>query len=315
MDLSIVIVNWNSADYLRTCLRTIHDTARGIAFEIIVVDNASTVGGLDEAVRVVSGVTVIALPRNLGFSGANNVGLRQAHGECVLLLNPDTEVVGSAIQTMLDQVKVLPCAGVIGCCLLNSDETIQLTATQFPTIVNQLLDIECLQRWWPDCPLWRLGPLFERRRVTEVESIPGACMMLKRDVIQRVGLLSEDYFMYAEDIDLSLQVRRAGYRNYHVGSSTVIHHGGKSSARRSASSWSTAMKCQSMLTLFRKHRGAVYGAAYRAALGWAAGIRLLLLATAMPLGGVVFDRVAIRNATAKWATVFRWAVGAIDVQN
>jgi len=75
------------------------------------------------------------------------------------------------------------------------------------------------------------------------------------------------------------------------------------------------MKCQSMLMLFRKHRGAVYGAAYRAALGWAAGIRLLMLATAMPLGGVVFDRQAIRNATAKWATVFRWAVGTIDLQS
>jgi len=315
MDLSIVIVNWNSADYLRKCLRTIHDTVRGIAVEIIVVDNASTAGGLDDAVLPTPGVTVVRLARNLGFAGANNVGLRRARGECVLLLNPDTEIVGSAIQTMLEQIRVASDAGVIGCCLLNTDETIQLTATQFPTIVNQLLDIECLQRWWPDCPFWRLGPLFERRCVTEVESIPGACMMLKRDVIERVGLLSEDYFMYAEDIDLSLQVRRAGYRNYHVGSATVIHHGGKSSARRSVSSWSTAMKCQSMLTLFRKHRGAGYGVAYRASLGWSAGVRLVMLATAMLLGGAVFDRQAIRNATAKWMTVFRWAVGAIDVQN
>lgn len=312
MDLSIICVNWNSLRYLRECLKSIYDTTHGVEFEVIVVDNASTDPGFESLKDSFPDIITIALPQNIGFAGANNVGFRHSTGDCVLLLNPDTLVTGPAVQILLDQIKALPDAGIMGCRLLNTDLSVQLTAIQnFPTILNQVMDVEYLQLRWPSCPLWNLAPLFEpNTTLVKVEVISGACMLLRREVFAAVGMFSEDYFMYAEDIDLNYKVRQAGYSNYYCGSATIVHHGGRSSSQQGVSHWSTLMKYRAMRRLFRKTHGPLYSTLYRTAIGCAALMRLLLLAVAFPFSSVVFNGTAIRVAAKKWAMILRWAVGA-----
>jgi GT2 family glycosyltransferase len=212
MELSIICVNWNSLEYLRECIASVYQHTHGVSFEIIVVDNASPQGGVDALKQQFPEITIIKSEKNLGFAGANNVGFRRSSGDYVLFLNPDTKLAEPAINAMLQHIKMLPDAGIVGCKLLNTDLSVQLTSIQkFPTILNQVLDAEYLQLRWPHCFLWEIAPLFSNEvKLLKVEVITGACMLLRREVFERVGMFSEDYFMYAEDIDLNYKVRRAG---------------------------------------------------------------------------------------------------------
>ncbi len=311
MELSIICVNWNSADYLRECIASVYEHTRDISFEIIVVDNASTQEGVDALKEQFPEVTIIKSAKNLGFAGANNLGFRHSTGTYVLLLNPDTKLISPAINVMLGHMKGLPAAGIVGCRLLNTDLSVQLTAIQkFPTILNQVLDLEYLQLRWPHCSLWGIAPLFSADvKLMKVEVISGACMLLRRQVFEQVGMFSEEYFMYAEDIDLNYKVKSAGFTNYYVGEAAMIHHGGKSSSRQDVSYWATIMKYRAMRKLFQKTRGGMYGSTYRVAMGCAAVGRLLVLALAYPLGNIVWDREALRFATKKWAVILGWALG------
>jgi GT2 family glycosyltransferase len=208
-------------------------------------------------------------------------------------------------------MKSLPDAGIVGCRLLNTDLTVQLTAIQkFPTILNQVLDLEYLQLRWPHCRLWEIAPLFSPNvKLIEVEVISGACMLVRRKVFEQVGMFSEDYFMYAEDIDLNHKVKMAGFTNYYVGEAVIIHHGGKSSSRQEMSCWATIMKYRAMRKLFQKTRGRLYGSMYRVAMGCAAVGRLTVLALAYPLGNVVWDRESLQFAAKKWRVILGWALG------
>ena len=154
MELSIICVNWNSVDYLRECIASIYEFTRGISFEIIVVDNASPEAGVDVLKDEFPGITLITSEKNLGFAGANNLGFKHSTGSYVLFLNPDTKLMEPTITIMLECIKSLPDAGVVGCKLLNTDLSIQLNSIQkFPTILNQVLDTEYLRLRCPHCPL------------------------------------------------------------------------------------------------------------------------------------------------------------------
>lgn len=305
--LSIICVNWNSLRYLQDCIGSIYENQPSGGFEIVVVDNASPEGGVDEIRERFPEVQVVKSDKNLGFAGANNLGFRHSTGEYVLLLNPDTRIIGNSLDLMLEQLKKIPDAGIVGCKLLNSDLTVSTTSIQkFPTITNQVLTAEWLRMKFPDLPLWSIGPLFRPiSGAVRVDVIPGACMMLKRSVFQRAGLLSEEYFMYAEDIDLNYKVRALGLSSYYVGSAEIIHHGGKSSTQQPLSQWSTIMVHRAMVRYFRKSRGAAYSLGYRIAIGCTACFRLLLLGLMFVFG----DRKNARWSASKWSHILRWSLG------
>jgi GT2 family glycosyltransferase len=316
MDLSIISVNWNSADFLSECITSIRKHTHNITYEIIVVDNASAKEDVEKLRQHFPEISIIASQKNLGFAGANNLGFSHSSGEHALFLNPDTKLVGPAINTMVERMKSLPDAGIMGCRLLNADLSVQLTSIQkFPTILNQVLDLEYLQVRWPHCPLWEMAALFsDDIKLVGVEVISGACMLLRRKVFEQVGMFSEEYFMYAEDIDLNCKVRKAGYSNYYVGDASIIHYGGKSSSRQRVSHWSTMMKYRAMGKLFDKTKGRAQGVLYRVAMGCAAVGRLGLLLCAYPLGNAVWDRASLRYAIEKWKVVLRWALGQQDMR-
>jgi hypothetical protein len=248
---------------------------------------------------------------NLGFAGANNVGFKRSTGNYVLFLNPDTMLTSASIRVMLDQLKSLPDAGIVGCKLLNPDLSIQLSSIQtFPTIVNQLLDIEYLQITWPKCSLWNIAPLFSTDpKPVPVEVISGACMLMSRGVFEQAGMFSEDYFMYAEDLDLCYKVTRLGLRNYYVGQTEIIHYGGTSSSQTKINQWSTTMKLKAVQKFCSKTQGPIYGSMYRAMMGWAALSRLAALTLLRPLGFSSSKKMALQRAISKWSAVLRWSFG------
>lgn len=306
-DLSIICVNWNSLQYLIDCLESIYANPPDAPFEIIVVDNASPEGGAKSLVERFPAVHLFQSEKNLGFAAANNLAFRHSRGQYILLLNPDTSVVGSALTLMLEGMRTLPDAGIVGCTLLNSDGSVSTSSIQkFPTILNQLLTAEWLRLRFPGLSLWNIAPLFsEKHTPLKVDVIPGACMMLRRDVFERVGMLTEDYFMYAEDIDLNLKVRKLGLSSYYLGEARIVHYGGRSSMQQPVSHWSLVMMQRAMLRFFQINHGPLYAAAYRAMIGFSAVSRLALLYGALPFGPGQQNRWAI----AKWRLLLKWALG------
>jgi GT2 family glycosyltransferase len=311
VNLSIIIVNWNSQEHLKKCVASILEHTRRISFEIIVIDSASF-DGCDRMLHEhFPQVRFVQSRTNLGFAGANNRAFGISHGKYVLFLNPDTELVGPAIETLYAAAESLPHAGVIGCRLLNADRTLQSSCVQsIPTIPNQLLDSEWLRARWPKSPLWGMAALFEADgHPHPVEAISGACLMVKRQVFETVGCFSEDYFMYAEDMDLSFKVREAGYINYYVPGATVIHYGGGSS-EQVVSAFAAVMIPEAISRFLCKTRGRLYSRGYRVAMGMSAAGRLMLLAAARAGGR---REAGMEGSIRKWLAVLRWSVNRDDI--
>lgn len=314
MNLSVVIINWNSVTFLKKCLTSIYANTTGIEFEILVVDNASSDGCEKIIRREFPKVRFIQSGANVGFARANNHGFGYARGDYILFLNPDTEIVGSAISVMFSFLKSTPDAGLIGAKLLNSDLSVQTSCIQrFPTILNQVLDAEYLSLMFPNAGLWGTKPLFESENgFVEVDVISGACLMVKRPVFQGVGQFSADYFMYTEDVDLCYKIKQAGWKIYYVGDATVIHHGGGSTCSKAQNAFAAVMMRESRMRFMTARRGKLYAAAYRTTTALAAICRLFLLGTVLLL---TIDRVrrnSLRLAFTKWSKILRWTVGMED---
>jgi len=310
MDLSILIVNWNAVHYLKPCLASVYREVKGIEFEVLVVDNASYDGSAELVKTDFPQATFIQSDKNLGFTRGNNLLFRYAKGRNILLLNPDTEVIGDAVQKMLGYLGSLSQAGAIGCRLVDAEGAVQTTIMAFPTILNQLLDVEFLQRRFPNCSLWNLKALYEETAVpVEVDSLAGACFMIKRHVFEQVGLMSEDYLMYGDDIDLSYKVWKAGYKVFYTNQSRVIHYEGKS-----AESWKRGLpevwKRHSIHKFLSKSRGRWYGACHKATMAFAAFVRLLLIAVMRLLPGDSRRKERLGFAFTKWKRILQWALGS-----
>ena len=213
------------------------------------------------------------------------------------------------INTLRSRVLSLPNVGIVGCKVLNSDGTVQSSCIQsIPTILNQFLDSEFLRRKWSKWDLWGMAPLYERGAdPREVQAIAGACMMMKRTTFQQVGEFSEDYFMYAEDMDLWYKVRKAGYKNYYVPEATVIHHGGSSSSQ-TVSTFSAVMMPEAICRFLWKTRGGAYGSGYRLALCASALGRLVVLGLASPFRMSDRQNVRWEASRRKWLAVLRWSL-------
>lgn len=308
MDLSIIIINWNSAEHVRKCLRSIATNIHGLDFETLVIDNAS----FDSCERLIlnefPNVRFFQSNENLGFAKGNNLGWEKSRSEYLLFLNPDTEVIGDAIQGMASLMNSLPGIGVLGCRLLNSDGSIQTSCVQaFPTILNQVFDSEVVNRWFPVLTTGRIRYL--NRDAAKVQVISGACMMIKRKVFEEVGKFSPEYFMYTEDLDLCFKVREAGYVNYYTGAFSVIHHGGGSSSHRNENSYANIQMRESIFKFLKKTKGLLYAHAYKKAMLLSAVMRLGLLSLAYGVSLLTGGKSERRSSLIKWKGIIRWTLG------
>lgn len=309
LDLSIIIVNWRSAEFTNQCVASIRQHTSGLAYEIIVVDNASF-DGCDKILRERAPEVIYRQSqKNIGFAKANNLGFETAQGANLLFLNPDTVVVGSAIVCLHDVLRRLPGAGAVGGRLLNGDGTIQTSCIQaFPTIVNQMLASDFLVNKWPEAGMWGAAPLYRRNpEPDEVQVISGACLMVRREVFEKIGGFSEDYFMYAEDLDLCYKIRRAGWKNYYVPEAAVIHFGGTSS-KQASNDFSSVMMRESVWRFLRKTRGEFYGSGYRCAMLASALCRLGALGLCLPVQAWRGRRLAWRSSLRKWWVILLWSL-------
>ena len=235
IDLSIVILNWNVRDLLDGCLASIRP--QGLTLETIVVDNASTDGSVTMVRSKYPEVTVIASSINRGFTGGNNQGIAASHGRYVLVLNPDTEIVGDALERMAAYLDDHPAVGALGPQLLNADGSIQSSRRRFPTLATAFFESTWLQSLAPRGMLRRYYMDDVSPDVTqEVDWLFGACTIFRREVLDDVGVYDEqNFFMYSEELDLCHRVRAAGWQIVYLPEAKVIHHSGKSSEQAVAS--------------------------------------------------------------------------------
>jgi N-acetylglucosaminyl-diphospho-decaprenol L-rhamnosyltransferase len=309
VDLSIIIVNWKSAEYTRVCLSLLYRHIKGITFEVVVVDNASD----DDCERILRAefprALFIPARKNLGFARANNLGFQHSKGEILLFLNPDTEVHDDSIVRMFHELCNDDAAGAAGARLLNSDGSLQTSCVQsFPTIANQLLDFDVLRRAFPTWRLWGSQALYATGQPASVDAISGACFMVKRTVFERVGLFSDTYFMYSDDLDLSYKVRRAGYKTVYLGDCTIVHHGGKSSEKQN-DNFSDLWQRESLAQFFRSTRGGAYATAFRAGMALMSILRMGAIICVLPFGQIGIRGKQPALILAKWSKILRWAIG------
>jgi hypothetical protein len=264
IDLGIVIVNWNTRDLLRTCLQTVYASTGDFSTRVIVVDNASPDGSADMVAREFPQARLIASPDNLGYPKGNNVGLRALgyHGagavdadapRYALLLNPDTEVPPDALCNMVRFMDSRPDVGIAGPKLVLPDGSLDKACRRgFPTPLVSAWHFMGLAKLFPKSKTFGrynmtyLDPDVE----TEVDSVVGAYMQVRREAIAQVGLLDEVFFMYGEDLDWAFRIKSAGWKVVYHPKVTVKH------VKRAASKQSKRAQFEfwrAMLIFYRKH--------------------------------------------------------------
>ncbi len=234
MKLSIVIVSWNVKYLLQKCLESIYKNSPNCDLEVIVVDNASSDGSAEAAEEWFkvhgSRFTVIKNQTNLGFSTANNQGIKTSSGEYVLILNPDTETQPGALDILLSFLESDEDAAAAAPKLLNPDMTLQKSVLGFPTLGAMAMRQLFIEQLWPGNPYTKkyLMSDFKYDRAEEIDQPMGAAIMIKRAVLDKVGLFDESSFMFFDEVDLCFRIKNSGLKLYFIPEATIIHHGGVS---------------------------------------------------------------------------------------
>lgn len=266
VDLSVIIVSYNTRDQLLRCVDSVivsieraeasHSLSRDAriisrGYEIIVVDNASQDGSAVALRRYFPEIRLIQNEFNRGFAAACNQAIEISQGRLLLFLNPDTYVLDSAILELMRFLDQFPRAGMVTSKLLNADGSLQHSGFRFPTLWMTLLDFFPLSRRLTNSKLNGRYPLSAYQAPFEIDHPLGACMMVRREVVERVGPLSEDFFMYCEEIDWSFRIKRDGWRIYCQPQAELVHLGGQSTSQQADRMYVELFR--SRLLLFRKY--------------------------------------------------------------
>lgn len=271
LDLTVIIVSFNTRDLLLQCLDTVVDSleraaqggrlsldARAISrgYEIIVVDNASSDGSSSAVRRHYPEVRVIENEFNRGFAAANNQAIEVSQGRYLLFLNPDTQVRGNAVTDLVRFLDRYPRAGVVTCKLLNPDGSLQHSAFHFPSLWMAFFDFFPLSYRLLNSRLNGRYPLRAYRSAFEIDHPLGACMLVRREVIERVGAFSEDYYMYCEEIDWCFRIKQDRWRIFCDPQAEILHLGGQSTEQLPDQMFVELFR--SRLTLFRTYYNPLY---------------------------------------------------------
>ena len=230
--LSVVVINWNTRRLLERCLESLFASAADIKdLEVLVVDNGSSDGSAEMVASRFPLAALLANAENMGFARANNLAMSRAAGDYILILNPDTEVVGTAVPEMLRFADDHPDVAVVGPQLLNPDGTIQSSRRRFPSAATAFLESTVLQRWLPHHPALQRFYMLDRDdwHTQEVDWVVGAALLVRRAAVLQVGTMDEGYFMYSEELDWCRRFAGAGWKVVYHPAARVIHHGGQGS--------------------------------------------------------------------------------------
>lgn len=243
MDLTIIIVSWNTSGLLAQCLSSVYETGSRHTFDVIVVDNGST----DDSVSMVQArfpaVKLIRNERNQGFARANNQALEISESRYVMLLNSDTIVLPGVIDTLIEIADRNPTVGMVGPKLLNMDGSLQKSWYSFPSILSEMIG----QNFRNRTPVPNIPDTFE------VDWIMGACMLVRAEVLRGVGLLDEDYFFYSEEMDWCFRIKKHNWKIWYTTSTALYHLGGGSTRKGSVTH--LVRLYTSKLLYFKKNHG------------------------------------------------------------
>jgi GT2 family glycosyltransferase len=273
--VSIIIVNWNGEGMIERCLRALENSQTQTSFETIVVDNASTDNSPNIIREQFPEVKLLVSAENGGFGKGNNQGLPLATGKYYLLLNSDAFVHQGTLDAMVQLMESQEDIGVVGCKLLHEDGALQRSCYNFPTLATEL--------WWS---LW-LDRAFSASKVfgkyemlywdmedvREVDSVMAACVLLRKEAIDQVGLFDERFFMYSEEVDLYYRLKRAGWKIFYTPHAVATHIWGGSTRKTKLKNFLQLYR--SRVLFFRKHYGVLTTALYKLLLAFASTLRVI----------------------------------------
>ena len=257
LDITIIIVGWNSKEYLLKCLQSLFKEKINYTTEIIFVDNGSSDGSIEAVRDEFKFVKIIENSKNLGFARANNLGINQSSGRYLCLINPDIIILPGCINRIISYMDNHPSVGILGPKVLNPDMTLQISWRKLPSLFN------CFCRAFAlDSILLRLKGLkkLQNHKIRQTEVLSGCFWMVKREALQEVGYLDETFFIYAEDIDWCKRFKEREWNVVYFPKSQAIHHGGTSSKHAPITSYLQMQKAN--LQYWRKHHGTYSQAMY-----------------------------------------------------
>jgi len=265
--VSVVIVAWNAKKYVMECLESLREHCREVCDEVIIVDNASTDGTPELIAEMFPEVKLIRNTENLGFARANNIGMSQSTGEIVCLVNSDVKFTNDCITPMLTYMEKNPGVGMLGPKMLGGDGTTAYRSTlRFPTVWNTFCRALGLDVAFKGSRLFGglLMSDFDHNITMPVEVLVGWFWVVRREVLQRVGLMDTQFFMYGEDIDWCYRFHESGEGVVFFADAEAYHYGGASSSAAPARFYLEA--CRANWRYFRKHHGLLAQMAYLAAV-------------------------------------------------
>lgn len=303
MDVSVIIVNWNTRDLLRGCLESIYEQTRTSEFEVIVVDNNS----LDDSTEMVSknypDVKLIVNDTNKGLATAINQGLEIAGGRYALLLNSDTLICEQAIDKTLAYAQGHPDLGIVSCQVVDSDGRITMTSFSFPSLWNLFCRLSGLASAFKKSRLfgaeWMLW--WDRKSERQVDVASGSFVLVRREAIEQVGRMDEDYFLFFEETDLCYRISKAGWKTVFWPRAKIVHvHGGRQSSQKEAMKMFVQYH-KSLLIFFKKH--------YTLPTCLLARLMLIVNSGLRSLGAIMTAamlRILGKNANSKWDSVGKY---------
>lgn len=213
MLLSIIIVNYNTKELLRDCLASVFKETKNIDFEVIVIDNASKDASSAMVKKEFPRVKLIVNRHNAGFARANNQGIKQARGEYIILLNSDTKIIDKALVKLVKFSQEQPGLGIAGPRLLNADNSHQPSTAPFYTLAVTAVSLFKGDRWLRQSP----------SQTRSVDWVSGACFLIKKEALEKIGLLDEKFFMYVEEMEYCYRAKKAGFSTFFYPGAEVTH--------------------------------------------------------------------------------------------
>jgi O-antigen biosynthesis protein len=279
LKISVIIVNYNVKYFLEQCLYSVQKGSAGLDVEVIVVDNASTDGSIDYLKKKFAYPRFIVNGSNVGFAHACNQGLAVSSGEVILFLNPDTIIAEDSFHHCLHFLESHPDCGALGVKMIDgSGKFLKESKRSFPAPLTSLYKLFGLSILFPESKVfsrYHLGNL-DKDQTHEVDVLAGAYMMVRKEVLDAIGGFDDTFFMYAEDVDLSYRIQKAGYKNYYFSGTTIIHFKGESTKRGSLNY--VRMFYNAMSIFVRKHYGGTKAGLFNASIHFAIWVRAAIAA-------------------------------------
>jgi len=277
MDLSIIIVNWNTRELLAQCLESVggnFETWKCGNMETFVVDNASTDGSAAMVRERFPWVRLIENAENVGFARANNQAIQQTEGRYILLFNSDALLTADSLVNLISFADAHPQAGIIGVRLLNFDGSFQAAFNDFPTLLRVVMETWGLVQFIKRNPHYPSYPPHQSETATMCDWVGGACLLVRRQAIQQVGVLDENFFMNSEEVDWCFRMRQAGWQVWYTPTVEIVHLGGGSANRRSATQ--RMRLYEGKVRFLAKHYGSIAARVARLNFRLSSGVKAII---------------------------------------